>query len=118
MTANSHVITGPVRRPLNMAAHITGSIHDDATATALGFRGGTVAGRDARWWPRLQEPTGTVAEDPCGTALPISALTWAALRLWHVVREQPEGAVPGHRADHAEVAAVECGDDVGAELPR
>src|SRR5580704_18947997 len=44
MTANSNVITGPVRRPRNMAAHIAGSIHDDATATALGFRGGTVAG--------------------------------------------------------------------------
>jgi hypothetical protein len=44
MTANSNVITGPVRRPRNMAAHLTGSIHDDATATALGFRGGTVAG--------------------------------------------------------------------------
>lgn len=44
MTASSNVITGPVRRPRNMAAHIAGSIHDDATATALGFRGGTVAG--------------------------------------------------------------------------
>jgi len=38
------VITGPVRTPRNLAAHVTGSIHDDATASALGFRGGTVAG--------------------------------------------------------------------------
>jgi hypothetical protein len=38
------VITGPVRTPRNLSAHATGSIHDDATATALGFRGGTVAG--------------------------------------------------------------------------
>lgn len=38
------VITGPVRTPRNLAANVTGSIHDDATATALGFRGGTVAG--------------------------------------------------------------------------
>ena len=38
------VITGPVRIPRNLAANVTGSIHDDATATALGFRGGTVAG--------------------------------------------------------------------------
>ena len=38
------VITGPVRTPRNLAAHVTGSIHDDTTATALGFRGGTVAG--------------------------------------------------------------------------
>jgi hypothetical protein len=40
----SETITGPVREPRNRAAHVTGSIHDDATATALGFRGGTVAG--------------------------------------------------------------------------
>jgi hypothetical protein len=38
------VITGPVRAPRNLAANVTGSIHDDTTATALGFRGGTVAG--------------------------------------------------------------------------
>jgi hypothetical protein len=38
------VLTGPVRTPRNLSAHATGSIHDDATATALGFRGGTVAG--------------------------------------------------------------------------
>jgi limonene-1,2-epoxide hydrolase len=38
------VITGPVRNPRNLSAHATGSIHDDATASALGFRGGTVAG--------------------------------------------------------------------------
>jgi hypothetical protein len=43
MTANE-TITGPVRRPRNLAANIAGSIHDDATATSLGFRGGTVAG--------------------------------------------------------------------------
>src|SRR5580700_3440024 len=44
MTADSGVLTGPVRTPRNLSAHATGSIHDDATATALGFRGGTVAG--------------------------------------------------------------------------
>ena len=40
----AEVLAGPVRRPRNLAAGIAGSIHDDATATALGFRGGTVAG--------------------------------------------------------------------------
>ena len=40
----SDVISGPVRQPRNLAAHIVGSIHDDDTAAALGFRGGTVAG--------------------------------------------------------------------------
>jgi hypothetical protein len=38
------VLAGPVRTPRNLAAGVAGSIHDDATATALGFRGGTVAG--------------------------------------------------------------------------
>ena len=37
-------ITGEWRRPVNTAAHQTGGIHDDDTATDLGFRGGTVAG--------------------------------------------------------------------------
>lgn len=37
-------LTGPVRRPVNLAAQSKGSIHDDATAQKLGFRGGTVAG--------------------------------------------------------------------------
>jgi len=38
------VLAGPVRHPRNLAAGVAGSIHDDATATGLGFRGGTVAG--------------------------------------------------------------------------
>ena len=37
-------ITGEWRRPVNTAAHHKGGIHDDDTATDLGFRGGTVAG--------------------------------------------------------------------------
>lgn len=39
------VLTGPDRTPRNTARHLgAGSIHDDATAQKLGFRGGTVAG--------------------------------------------------------------------------
>jgi len=39
------VLVGPVRSPRNSARHLgAGSIHDDATAQKLGFRGGTVAG--------------------------------------------------------------------------
>ncbi len=38
------VLAGPVRNPRNLSAGVVGSIHDDGTATALGFRGGTVAG--------------------------------------------------------------------------
>ena len=37
-------IAGEFREPRNLAAEIKGSIHDDATATKLGLRGGTVAG--------------------------------------------------------------------------
>ena len=37
------VWVGPVRRPRNSGAHEKGSIHDDAVAQKLGFRGGTVA---------------------------------------------------------------------------
>jgi hypothetical protein len=39
-----HVFVGPLRRSENNARNVKGSIHDDATATKLGFRGGTVAG--------------------------------------------------------------------------
>src|SRR2546427_10663994 len=37
-------LTGEFRRPHNTAAQQKGSIHDDATASRLGFKGGTVAG--------------------------------------------------------------------------
>jgi hypothetical protein len=37
-------VTGEFRSPVNSAAQQRGSIHDDATAAKLGFRGGTVAG--------------------------------------------------------------------------
>jgi hypothetical protein len=38
------LLVGPYRAPRNLAATQRGSIHDDATAKKLGFRGGTVAG--------------------------------------------------------------------------
>ena len=45
VTERDGVVTGPVREPRNSAIHAgAGSIHDDATAKKLGFRGGTVAG--------------------------------------------------------------------------
>jgi len=39
-----HVFVGPLRQSVNNARNVAGSIHDDAMATKLGFRGGTVAG--------------------------------------------------------------------------
>jgi len=44
LAAEADQITGPFREPRNSAAQQSGSIHDDATASKLGFRGGTVAG--------------------------------------------------------------------------
>lgn len=38
------VLVGAWRRPGNNSAHEEGTIHDDATARTLGFRGGTIAG--------------------------------------------------------------------------
>jgi hypothetical protein len=38
------VLVGPIRRPTNASKAAKGSIHDDATARKLGFKGGTVAG--------------------------------------------------------------------------
>src|SRR5258708_1913044 len=44
VTAAHPVWTGEFRKPRNSAAEVKGSIHDDATASKLGFKGGTVAG--------------------------------------------------------------------------
>lgn len=38
------MLIGPLLAPVNSARNVAGSIHDDATAQKLGFRGGTVAG--------------------------------------------------------------------------
>jgi len=44
ITVANGVIAGPLRASRNMSHDVKGSIHDDATASKLGFRGGTVAG--------------------------------------------------------------------------
>src|SRR5947209_7625494 len=44
ITVADGTITGPLRRSVNQAQGIKGSIHNDAVASKLGFRGGTVAG--------------------------------------------------------------------------
>jgi hypothetical protein len=41
---NDYALQGPWRRPRNTSANEKGGIHDDQTAQALGFSGGTVAG--------------------------------------------------------------------------
>lgn len=44
ITVQDGVIVGPLRQSVNQAQGIKDSIHNDATASKLGFRGGTVAG--------------------------------------------------------------------------
>lgn len=44
VTAADGVIRGPLRESVNQAQQVEGSIHNDAVASKLGFRGGTVAG--------------------------------------------------------------------------
>jgi hypothetical protein len=44
MDTQGRELAGELRVPRNMAQTLAGSIHDDATASKLGFRGGTVAG--------------------------------------------------------------------------
>jgi hypothetical protein len=44
VTDAPQVWTGEFRKPRNSASEAKGSIHDDATASKLGFKGGTVAG--------------------------------------------------------------------------
>lgn len=44
ITLTDGVLVGPLRRSVNQAQQIAESIHNDAVASKLGFRGGTVAG--------------------------------------------------------------------------
>ena len=44
LTISDGIISGQLRRSVNNSRDAKGSIHDDATASKLGFRGGTVAG--------------------------------------------------------------------------
>ena len=48
-----HLLVGPLRRSVNNASKVAGSIHDDATATKLGFRGGTVGSIHLELFPPL-----------------------------------------------------------------
>lgn len=55
------LLTGEWRRPTNSAADQKGGIHDDDTASELGFRGGTVAGaiHMEQFPPLLEEALGS-----------------------------------------------------------
>jgi hypothetical protein len=81
--------TGPFRSPRNMAAEQKGSIHDDATATKLGFRGGTVAGsvHMDQFVPRLVELYGPAWFETGGLSLYFTQAT--------VDREEVHAVVQG-----------------------
>lgn len=70
-TVAPEIWTGPFQSPRNMAAEAKGSIHDDATATKLGFRGGTVAGSIHldQFVPRLLETWGEAWFETGGLSL-------------------------------------------------
>lgn len=70
-TVSPETWAGPFRSPRNMAAEVKGSIHDDATATRLGFRGGTVAGSIHldQFVPRLLEIYGDAWFETGGLSL-------------------------------------------------
>ena len=83
-------LIGPYRRPVNPGQGAPGSIHNDAVAKQLGFRGGTIAGSihmeqfppllehafGARWWQTgslsLYFLNATLHQEPvrCGMRLP------------------------------------------------
>lgn len=41
---DTQILSGPWRHPINSSADEKGGIHDDETASNLGFAGGTIAG--------------------------------------------------------------------------
>jgi hypothetical protein len=88
-TMSPEAWTGPFREPRNMAAEVKGSIHDDATATKLGFRGGTVAGsvHMDQFVPRLVELYGERWFETGGLSLYFTQAT--------VDREEVQAAVQG-----------------------
>jgi hypothetical protein len=114
---------GPFRTPRNMAAEARGSIHDDATATRLGFRGGTVAGSIHldQFVPRLVENIGPQWFETGGLSVYFTQAT--------VDREEVQCAVePGadrlrlsmHNRDGALICqgTASAQPDAGSELAR
>lgn len=96
------VVRGPIRRSINNAINVKGSIHDDATATMLGMRGGTVAGSvhmdlfgphlldtfGERWWETgslsLYFTNATVDREPVRASLqlPVDSAADVQVPVW------------------------------------
>jgi hypothetical protein len=96
------VLTGPQRVPRNSAKHLgAGSIHDDATAQKLGFRGGTVAGslHMEQFPPLLVEAFGERWLEQGGLSLYFKYATTDGEPVLASVRRPPEGSNGDGRTD-------------------
>jgi hypothetical protein len=129
---------GPVRMPRNSAQHQKGSIHDDATAQKLGFRGGTVAGslHMEQFPPLLMHLLGPAWWESGGLSLyfryattdlePVQCLAVAPQRSQHAVPQRievwmehpkPGASAPERVADGtASVGAPDCGSALRQRL--
>lgn len=97
---------GPFRTPRNMAAEVKGSIHDDATASKLGFRGGTVAGsvHMDQFVPRLVDLYGEAWFETGGLSLYFTQATVDREEVCATVEGYPERArLSLHNRDGAQV---------------
>lgn len=121
-TAARHVAwTGPYRTPRNMASEVKGSIHDDATASKLGFRGGTVAGsvHMDQFVPRLVEVYGERWFETGGLSLYFTQATVDREEVCATVEAYPERArLSLHNRDGAQILLGTASDrpDESAEL--
>jgi hypothetical protein len=93
-TLSAETWTGPFRTPRNMAAEVKGSIHDDATAQKLGFRGGTVAGsvHMDQFAPRLVELYGDAWFETGGLSLYFTQATVDREEVQATVESGPDRA--------------------------
>jgi hypothetical protein len=128
---------GPIRMPRNSAQHVKGSIHDDATARKLGFRGGTVAGSlhmeqfppllqqllGREWWESgglsLYFRYATTDLEPvrCAAVAPQRVHGTAVRRIEVWMEHSKPGGAPERVADGtASVGGVDCGSALRQRL--
>lgn len=121
MSEAAEIWTGEFRRPRNMAQQEKGSIHDDATASKLGFRGGTVAGsiQMDQFVPRLIDVYGEAWFETGGLSL---YFTQATIDMEEVQAGVQAGAERARLSMHNREGALICQGtaagrpDPGAEL--
>src|SRR3954464_6097381 len=124
VTETHPVWTGELRKPRNMAAEVKGSIHDDATASKLGFRGGTVAGsvHMDQFAPRLVALYGERWFETGGLSLYFTQATVDREEVCATVEAYPERArLSLHNRDGAQIllgTASDRPDDAAERMGR